>query len=519
MDLDLKALKIDKENSQVEAKKAQNNLPNSIWETYSAFANTNGGQILLGVSEDKETGDLVVTGIDQPEKVKKEFWNGVNNPMKVSNNLLSYNDFNEIRLENGKSVFIINVPRARTELKPVFINNDIYNGSYKRIHEGDYHLTKAEISTLLRDASPTPYDIKVLDSLPLSALKDDTINKYRRYHESFKPQHPWKDLNKESYLLMIGAAGISEENEELHPTVAGLLMFGEEPTITRIFPEYFLDYRENLDPERIRWTDRFHSNTGDWTGNIFDFFLLVVNKLTIDLKVPFQLSGITRVENTRLHDAVREAFVNCLTNADYYGRSGVVVKKNRTSIVFENPGSIRVGKKQMLQGGISDSRNKTLMKMFNLLGFGERAGSGFPGILLACSEAGLPQPSIDENQELDRTSITLWTSNDISAENSNNSAELAHISAKNNSNSAELVDSMLSSCQTKYHKESKKLIDSIYSMALSAGAVTTKKLTFEFHLSERRLREVLQEMVKLGLLREEGKTKSKRYSAVILDIK
>lgn len=516
MDLDLKALKVDKENSQVEAKKAQNTLPNSIWETYSAFANTNGGQILLGVSEDKKTGDLVVTGIEQPEKVKKEFWNGINNPLKVSNNLLSDGDFNEIKLENGKSVFIINVPGARTELKPIFINNDIYNGSYKRIHEGDYHLTKAEISTLLRDASPTPYDMKVLDNIPLTALTNDTINKYRRYHESYRPQHPWRQLNNETYLLMIGAAAISESNGELHPTVAGLIMFGEEHNITRVFPDYFLDYRENLDPERVRWTDRFYSSTGEWTGNLFDFYLHVINKLTIDLKVPFQLSGITRVDNTRLHDAMREAFLNCLTNADYYGRCGVVIKKNRDSIVFENPGAIRVGKKQMLKGGISDSRNKTIMKMFNLLGFGEKAGSGFPGILLACSEEGLQSPTIIENQELDRTSITIWTTEKISAENNNNSAEIQNITPKNNDNSAEFINEILSSCQTKYHKESKKLIDLIYSKALSTGSITTSELATEFQLSTRRLREVLQEMVNLGLLREEGKTKSKRYTPIVM---
>lgn len=48
--------------------------------------------------------------------------------------------------------------------------------------------------------------------------------------------------------------------------------------------------------------------------------------------------------------------------------------------LFENPGSIRTGKKQMLRSGISDPRNKTLMKMFNMIGIGERAGSGIPDI-------------------------------------------------------------------------------------------------------------------------------------------
>ncbi|WP_289642256.1 hypothetical protein [uncultured Dubosiella sp.] len=79
-------------------------------------------------------------------------------------------------------------------------------------------------------------------------------------------------------MEQIGAAAISKEDGKLHPTAAGLLMFGEEYRIVREFPEYFLDYREMQDPT-IRWTDRVHSSSGEWSGNVFDFFFLVYNKL------------------------------------------------------------------------------------------------------------------------------------------------------------------------------------------------------------------------------------------------
>ena len=55
-------------------------------------------------------------------------------------------------------------------------------------------------------------------------------------------------------------------------------MFGEEYRIIREFPEYFLDYREMMDPA-IRWTDRIQSNSGDWTGNLFDFYFRTYNRL------------------------------------------------------------------------------------------------------------------------------------------------------------------------------------------------------------------------------------------------
>ena len=80
---------------------------------------------------------------------------------------------------------------------------------------------------------------------------------------------------------------------------------------------------------------------------------------------------------------------------------------NADSLIFENPGSIRTGKKQMLRGGVSDPRNKTLMKMFGLLGIGERAGSGIPDIYKVWEDEGLVSPVVEETFNPDRTSLSL----------------------------------------------------------------------------------------------------------------
>lgn len=70
-----------RENNRLEAKSAAKGLPLSIWETYSAFANTEGGLILLGVVENEDN-SLRVVGLQSPEKLIKEFWDTVNNPKK-----------------------------------------------------------------------------------------------------------------------------------------------------------------------------------------------------------------------------------------------------------------------------------------------------------------------------------------------------------------------------------------------------------------------------------------------------
>lgn len=82
MVLDINNLFEYKENNRIEAKKAKSNIPNSIWETYSSFSNTEGGIILLGVSE-REDHTFVVSGVEDADKMQKDFWNMINNREKV----------------------------------------------------------------------------------------------------------------------------------------------------------------------------------------------------------------------------------------------------------------------------------------------------------------------------------------------------------------------------------------------------------------------------------------------------
>ncbi len=183
-------------------------------------------------------------------------------------------------------------------------------------------------------------------------------------------------------------------------------MFGDEYNIVRHFPEYFLDYREMLDPA-IRWTDRLQSSSGEWSGNLCDFYFRVYNKIIKDIKIPFRMEGGDRIDDTPVHKAIREARANCLINADFYGTCGVVIRKEPDKLFLENPGYIRIGKKQMRLGGMSDPRNKALMKMFNLISIGERAGSGVPNIFQVWEDEGWTEPVIAEHFNPDRTILEL----------------------------------------------------------------------------------------------------------------
>ena len=393
-----------REDNRREVKKAKDGLPISLWDTYSSFANCYGGVIILGVKENKD-GSWNTTGLKNAAKLQKEFWDTINNTKKVSVNLLKEDDV-EIFNHNGDVIMVIHVPAAHREQKPVYINNDMFNGTFRRNWEGDYHCTRIQVKTMLRDQADDTIDMSVLDHIGLDVLNMDSVHGYRNNFASLKDSHPFVRLSDNEFLRSIGAAANSEKDGLLHPTAAGMLMFGNEYDIVRQFPDYFLDYRAELDPNN-RWTDRIQSSSGDWSGNLYDFYFRVYNKLKQSLNVPFKISDGTRIDDTPMHEAIREALANCLINTDYYGSRGVVITLHPNRITFANPGYSRAGKIQMMLGGVSDPRNRGLMKMFNLIDIGERAGSGIPKIFNIWKDESLKDPVIEEQFDPDRTIITL----------------------------------------------------------------------------------------------------------------
>ena len=390
-----------REDNRLEAKRASNGLPSSLWETYSSFANTDGGPILLGVDEDKR-GNLTVTGVNDADKLIKDFWNIINNRQKVSINILTEKD---VTVENidGKDVIIIHVPRAERSIRPVYIGTDPRKGTFRRNHEGDYHCSPYDMSAMFRDAYQITQDKKVLSDIALDAICLDTVHSYRNRFNVVHPRHAWQEDEDFVFLRKIGAVAFDKENQ-LHPTAAGLLMFGYEYEITREYNQYFLDYREVKDI-RLRWVDRIVSNSGEWSGNLFDFYFLIVNKLTVDLPRPFKLDGITRVDETPVAEAIREALLNTLVNADYYGPRGLVIIKSLEGYKFANPGCLRISQKEALSGGISDPRNSTIFSMFSLVDLGERAGTGIPSIYYAWENAFDLKPTLIDMHNPDRTEI------------------------------------------------------------------------------------------------------------------
>ena len=123
--------------------------------------------------------------------------------------------------------------------------------------------------------------------------------------------------------------------------------------------------------------------------------------------MPFKMENGVRIEDMPVHKALREAIANCLINADYYGKRGIVIMQNNDDIKFSNPGSFRIGIDEAKAGGVSDPRNTALIKMFNLIDIGERAGSGIPNIYSVWTRQNMTEPEITEAFEPERVTLSL----------------------------------------------------------------------------------------------------------------
>ena len=401
--IDFSQIEQYRENNRIEAKKALGGLPQSIWETYSAFANTLGGMLLLGVEEHPDH-SLHTVDLPDPERLIRAVWSIINNPKRVSVNILTNRDVQVVDVD-GDSIIAITVPRAQRYDRPVYIDGDPRRGTYRRSGEGDYRCTYEEVQSMLRDAAIQTQDMNVLERVSPDALDGESIRRYRARMRSYRPGHVWEKLEDGEFLSKLGAVGVGTDGGT-HPTAAGLLMFGLEGEIVREFPNYRLDYQEQMGSDG-RCTDRITSFSGGWSGNLYEFYFRVHEKIVRDVRLPAVWEDGDPMEAAPVYSALREALANCIINADYYGAQGLSIVKRRDRITFSNPGGFRIEVETAKSGGVSDPRNAALIKMFNLVNIGAGAGSGIPNIYSVWRRLGWPQPAIEEQFAPERTTLVL----------------------------------------------------------------------------------------------------------------
>ena len=404
------------ERISFECKKCENQIPKSVWETYSSFANTIGGIIVLGITEHREETDpakrFEITGINNPGKLKKDFFDTLNSN-KVNRNILTEEDVETVDY-NGNSLLCINVPQADYRQRPIYINGNMMNGSFKRNYEGDYHCTEDDVKAMIRDANDSGNDSVLIENYTMDDIDKNTLSAYRNRFRITNPDHVWNDYSDKDFLLNMGGYTIDRITRREGLTLAGLLMFGKGLSIRERFDNIRMDYLDmtNLQPGS-RWSDRL-TYDGRWENNLYNFFTTVQSRLIKDLKRPFKLEGMERIDDTPVHKAVREALTNLIIHCDYMITGILKVEQYDDRFVFSNPGSLKIPVMDIFAGGHSNARNPKMQTMFRMIGFGDNIGSGFPTILSAWKKENWRQPCLVERPELHLVELTLTMTSLIS---------------------------------------------------------------------------------------------------------
>lgn len=405
MTMESKDLSNLKESKTIELKAARGGIPKTVYETFSSFANTDGGTVYLGIEEGKPN---IVAGLSENacEAYKKELLLTIQNATEISLPVFGEEDIEEIPLGDGRFVLAIHVKEADRFQKPVYLNDNLPQ-SFIRRGDGDFRLRQNQITSYLCDAH-----LEDLDSQPNSAgysfndISLSTLREYRKCLNEFSPANVYRDLDDEEFLRKTAMLVENGKGKEVL-TNAAVILFTSSPFIETLFPYYVLDYQRKEAPGS-KWEDRVATDDPSWSGNAFDFFLLSLQALS-----PYIPSAYVGEKNRNngpqlMHDAVKEMLVNALSNHAFLLNGSLSVTRLPTSLVVSNNGKMLVEKEQAVIGGVSNPRNPSIMAAFRRIGASDRAGTGIPKIEDALRKNGFPPLSFVESSDpVDQTSLSI----------------------------------------------------------------------------------------------------------------
>jgi len=200
---DIAALResFDTECKLAQGRDGKGMLPKDFWETYSAFANTQGGDIFLGVKESKSQ-TFELAGVENTQKVIDELWTCLNNPQKVSGNILHDRWVKVLSIE-GENVIQVHVPQAPRKQKPVYIKGNPLIGTYKRLNSTDLLQNEEVVRRMMAEQIEEGRDAEILKGYDIDDLALDSFNAYRQLYINRQPDHPWNQNDAQDFYITL----------------------------------------------------------------------------------------------------------------------------------------------------------------------------------------------------------------------------------------------------------------------------------------------------------------------------
>ncbi|MFC0672576.1 ATP-binding protein [Brachybacterium hainanense] len=348
------------DDARVEVKTCAKKLSSDVWESVSAFANTAGGTILLGLTE--------ATGFAPPaegfaiDRVRDQFVEGIGDGGVSGVKLTNPPQYGMRREEvDGAPVLVITIGANPPGSRPCFLTaRGLPGGAFKRVDDKDVQLSATEVYELRHELDPSSVDGQIVDEARVEDLDPELV----------------RDLllrMKDSRALR-GAHTRDEQLSRVHLTdreggvrFAGLLAAGLYPQ--QFFPRLLIDVtvhpgnEKSLPGEPLRFLDRV-----ECTGNLVEAVNDAVSAVTRNLRTYAVVEGSGRRDIPEIPVVVlREAIANAVLHREYaplfIGRP-VTVDIFADRVEITSPGGLWGGKTlENLRNGVSSSRNQRLLPL------------------------------------------------------------------------------------------------------------------------------------------------------------
>ena len=396
--------------NDVEFKRAQRGVPDSAYETVSAFSNTEGGWLVFGIRD--SAGGYEIVGVPEVDKVQNDFLSVLRSGQKLNRVIVAKERLIE---DDGRTLLVFHIPEARRQDKPVYLNGDIRR-SFLRRGAGDERCTQTEIERLLRDAADERHDAQTMDLDPEHCFDDKSLRWYRKRFDDRNPGHD-ESLSHMEFLHHWGF--VVEAGDRLRPTRAAVLLFGTEPAFHQLLPRPVVDWqwsRGNWSEELAeeRWADRLVIET-----NLVRTWRALISRYLQRAEKPFSIDPETLQRDDRPPDyiAFREGVINLLIHQDYADHTRKpVIRSFADRVIMWNPGDVFASTRELLDPGEKEVRNPRIVAAFRRIGLSEQAGTGIRAIFGNWQRLGRVPPAIDNDRARKAFQLTLLNEELLSEE-------------------------------------------------------------------------------------------------------
>lgn len=388
------------EHERIEAKTGSD-VGRSVLETICAFANEpglDGGSILLGVSR-----SLMEDLFDAPAYEPT----GIANAEKVADDLATQcaSMFNRVLRPRitpvtigGRTVLHVRVHEAAPGEKPVFfIKQGLPAGAFRRIGATDQACTDDDLQILYDARRRSPYDAEVPGGARWSDIDLDVVAEYRTMRREISPSAEELQYGDEDLLRALNCA--RDEEGELRPTVAGILLFGTPLALRRTFGMMRLDYIRVPGNEWVPDPDNRYAAV-DIRGPLFRAVRRAEAAVVDDLPKAFSLpeGSLQRRDVSSLpRKVLREALVNAVMHRDYRVHRSIQIIRYSNRIEIQNPGYSLKAPEHLGEPG-SEARNPTVAAVFHETNLAETKGTGIRAMRRLMQQAELVPPTFESDR-------------------------------------------------------------------------------------------------------------------------